>query len=94
MEKTLHRHARRLQTPLHLAHIPFSWILIRLNHHNAVPEVAAEEQILPQRARIRVCEGFDRDVVRGRKFGRERAVQGEIFFDESVFVGQRVGQRC
>lgn len=94
MEKTLQRHPRRLQRAFNITRHVFRAILIRLDGHDAVPEVAAEEEILAETPRVRVGEGADRGVGGGGEVSGERGVQGEKVGEELGFVGCGGGEGC
>lgn len=63
MKEALYGHTCRFEAALDFACIPLAWVLVGLDNHDAMPEVAAEEKVLSQQTRICLCESCYSGVV-------------------------------
>lgn len=83
VEEGAQRHARGLERAADVARHAAGGILVGLDDHDAVPEIAAEEEVLAEEAGVR-GEVLDGGVVEGGEEGREG-------FEELVVLGHEVG---
>ena len=86
MEERLQRHPRRLKRAFDIWHYASWGILVGLYSHDAVPEIAPEEQILPQSTSIQLCHLAYRKIVRGSQRFWEALMEREELIYELFFV--------
>ena len=78
MEKRLECHSSCVKRAFDIAGDALGGVLVGLEGHDAVPEVASEEEVLPQTAGIFFGHGTYSSVVRGRELDRETAVECKV----------------